>query len=183
MTGWRMAVVLLAVAPGCAAMRAQQAPPPAPVSEVTVLAEGSPAPDATALGLNDKPVRVADYRGKVLVLYFYPVDFASGSTALAQEFREDHAKYKKLGAVVVGVSTDDVNTHKDFAAKFKLPFPLLADSGGALTRAFGVPLEGGTPRPMTFVIDRHGVIRKVWPKVHPWGHHSDEVLAAIKGLR
>jgi peroxiredoxin Q/BCP len=182
MARWRTALFLCAIAPGCAAMQARQAPPPPPPA-APVLAEGAAAPDATAVGLNDKPVHVADFRGKVLVLYFYPVDFASGSTALAQEFREDHPKYKKLGAVVVGVSTDDVNTHKDFAAKFKLPFALLSDSGGALTRAFGVPLEGGTPLPTTFVIDRRGVIRKVWPKVHPWGHHSDEVLAAIKGLR
>jgi thioredoxin-dependent peroxiredoxin len=179
----RRAAIVLSVAAGCAGLRARQPPPAAPVSEAPVLAEGASAPDTAARGLNDKPVRVSDFHGKVLVLYFYPVDFASGATALAQEFREDHAKFKKAGAVVVGVSTDDVNTHKDFAAKFKLPFPLLSDSGGALTRAFGVPLEGGTPKPTTFVIDRRGVIRKVWVKVNPWGGHTGEVLSAVKGLR
>jgi peroxiredoxin Q/BCP len=180
MAGW-LAIAIAACTLGCAGLVGRPPPPPPPVAETSsLIAEGAAAPDAAAVGTNEKQVSIASFRGKVLVLYFYPVDFASGATALAQEFREDHGKYKRLGAVVVGVSSDDVNTHKDFAAKFKLPFALLSDSSGQLARAFGVPLEGGTPKHTTFVIDRRGVVRKVWPKVRPWGGHSAEVLAAVK---
>jgi peroxiredoxin Q/BCP len=161
-----------------------RAPAPAPVADGTeaMLREGTAAPDVAAPGVDGKPVRLSSFHGKVLVLYFYPVDFASGAMALAEELRDDYPKYRKLGATVIGVSTDAPGTHRDFAARYRVPFPLLSDGGGQMAQAFGVPLEAGAARHATFVIDRNGVIRKAWRKVRPWGH-SAEVLAFLKTLR
>lgn len=155
----------------------------APVAEATPTApavgEGSPAPEGWAVAPNGKTVNISDFRGKVLVLYFYPVAFAAGATAQAEEFRSDHGRYRKLGAVVVGVSTDDPSTHAEFGKKYKVPYQLLSDRGGQLASAFDIQLEAGTAPHTTFVIDRGGVIRKVFRKVRPWGH-SAEVLSAVK---
>jgi peroxiredoxin Q/BCP len=173
------AALLAVLAAGCALSR--PAPPPPPEPPEQLLAEGSPVPAASALGPDGKPVAVGDVRGKFLVVYFFPLDYASGATAEAEEFRADFARYRKLGGTVVGVSTDDPETHKEFTAKYKVPFPLLSDRGGEVARAFGVPVRGGTIRHATFLVDHHGVVRKVWPRVRPWGH-SAEVLAAAKAL-
>jgi peroxiredoxin Q/BCP len=83
---------------------------------------------------------------------------------------------------LVGVSTDEASSHRDFASHFQLPFLLLSDRGGALAGAFGVPLQGGTTRHFTFFIDRHGVIRKVWRNVRAWGHPA-EVLTFVQHAR
>ena len=146
-----------------------------------MLAEGSPAPDAGALDAQGKPVRLAQFRGKLLVLYFYPMDFAAGSTAQAKEFAADLDLFKRTGAVVVGVSTDHPTVHADFAEKNRLRFPLLSDADGSMARSFGVTLTGHTAPHVTFLIDRDGVIRKVWRKVRPWGH-SEQVLAATRAI-
>jgi thioredoxin-dependent peroxiredoxin len=164
--------------------------PRAPVAATTpvmpddlssILAEGAAAPEVEGIGTNEKPQPLRRYRGTHLVLYFYPMDFAAGATAEAAEFRSDHLKYRRLGAEVVGVSTDAPQSHRDFRDKHRLPFPLLSDPDGRMARAFGVPMQAGTIGHATFLIDRRGVIRKVWPKVHPWGH-SRQVLAALKAL-
>jgi len=157
------------------------APPPPPLAPV--LDEGAAAPDVTAIGPNEKTVRLSDYRGKPLVLFFYPVDFGSSSTAEAEEFKSDLAHYKKLGVNVVGVSTDHVSSHRDFKEKFKIPFPLLSDPSGEVARAFGVPLEAGTTRHYTFFIDRRGVIKKAWKNVRAWGHSADVLTYAKKSGR
>jgi peroxiredoxin Q/BCP len=166
---------------GCMVRRAP--PPVAPVPDdlSRMLDEGATVPDVTAVGLDGKPVPLARYRGKLAVLYFYPMDFAAGASALADEFKEDHARFRQLGAAVVGISTDEPQTHKQFSERYKLPFPLLSDPGGAVARAFGVPLQAGTATHATFLVDRRGVVLKVWRKVRPWGH-AREVLAAVKGL-
>jgi peroxiredoxin len=91
------------------------------------------------------------------------------------------AELRSLGAVVVGVSTDDVTTHAEFTRKYKIPYTLLSDKDGQLAAAFDVPLRGSTTPHATFVIDRGGTIRKVFRKVRPWGH-SAEVLAAVKDV-
>jgi peroxiredoxin Q/BCP len=166
----------------CAALAPRQPAGPPPPPPAPVLDEGAAAPDVAAIGPNEKPVRLSDYRGKPLVLYFYPVDFGSSATAEAEEFKADLAHYRKLGVTVVGVSTDHISSHRDFTARFKLPFPLLSDPEGSLARAFGVPLEAGTTRHYTFFIDRRGVIRKSWKNVRAWGH-SAEVLAYVKSAR
>jgi thioredoxin-dependent peroxiredoxin len=167
---------------GCARPVAAPAPVAAPPDDLTqMLSEGTPAPDVAALDGKGKSRSLAQFRGKSLVLYFYPMDFAAGASAQADEFSSDFPKYRKLGASIVGVSTDQPTIHRDFAEKYKLPYPLLSDPNGEVARAFGVPLQAGTIRHATFLIDRRGVIRKVWPKVRPWGH-SREVLEAVKQL-
>jgi thioredoxin-dependent peroxiredoxin len=156
-------------------------PVAAPSGVDAMLSEGTAAPDVSALGMRSKPVHLSEFRGKLLVLFFYPMDFAAGATAEVKEFRDDQAKYNRLGVATVGVSMDDVDTHREFAQKNKLPFPLLSDVGGELARAFRVPVEGGTPRHATFLVDRGGVIRHVWKKVRPWGH-SAEVLSVVQAI-
>jgi thioredoxin-dependent peroxiredoxin len=184
--GWGRRLVLAwacAAGLGCVMRKPAPAPLPAAVPDdlSKILTEGTPAPDVAALDHKEKPQSLARYRGQYLVLYFYPMDFAAGASAQAKEFRADLAKYGRYNARIVGISTDEPHIHRDFAAKYKVPYPLLSDPKGEVARAFGVPLQAGTIRHATFLIDRHGVIRKVWPKVQPWGH-SREVLEALKGL-
>jgi peroxiredoxin Q/BCP len=171
-----------AVGAGCP-MPARQAPvaPPPPEDTSTILGEGVSLPELSAASAEGKPVSLRSFRGKTLVLYFYPMDFAAGATALADGFRDDYPRYRKLGVAVVGISTDEPDVHRRFAERYKLPYPLLSDPGGAIARAFGIPLQAGTARHVTFVVDRQGVIRKVWRTVHPWGH-SAEVLAALRTM-
>jgi thioredoxin-dependent peroxiredoxin len=167
----------------CAALGRREPPPPPPAPPAApVLDEGAAAPEVTAIGPGDKQVRLSDFRGKSLVVYFYPVDFGSSATAQAEEFKADHGKYRKLGVTVVGVSTDHTSSHRDFSERFKIPFLLLSDPQGELARAFGVPLEAGTTRHYTFFIDRRGVIKKSWKNVRAWGH-SAEVLGYIKAKK
>jgi peroxiredoxin Q/BCP len=180
----RGGLVTLALAGlSCAAFAPREpAPPPPAAPAPPVLEIGAEAPEVPAIGPNEKAVRLSAYRGKPLVVYFYPVDFGSSATAEAEEFKADLPHYRKLGVTVVGVSTDQVSSHKDFSARFKLPFPLLSDPDGSLARAFGVPLEAGTTRHYTFFIDRHGVIRKEWKNVRAWGHSAD-VLTYAKSAK
>jgi peroxiredoxin Q/BCP len=180
----RLMGVLLLLA-SCAHRPAPEPIEPAapPDDAPDTIAEGSTLPSASALNVDGKSVNLSStFRSKLAVVYFYPLDFAAGASAEAQEFRDDLSKYRKLGATVVGVSTDEPRTHREFAAKLKLTYPLLSDASGELATAFGIPLRGGTARHATFVVDRHGVVRKVWAHVKPWGH-SAEVLAALRALK
>jgi peroxiredoxin Q/BCP len=169
LTSWSM---------GCAL---QSAPPPAPVEPERLLAEGSAVPEVSAVAVDGKSVSLTGFRSKFVVFFFYPLDFAAGATAQAQEFRADHATYRKLGATIVGLSTDEPGTHQEFTQKYKLPYSLLSDRNGEVARAFGLQLHGGATRHVTFLVDRQGIVRKVWPKVRPWGH-SAEVLEALRKL-
>ncbi len=149
------------------------------------LQEGDPAPAFSAPVNGGGRVALADYAGKNVVLFFYPRDNTPGCTKEACAFRDNHAALKRKGAVVLGVSTDPVKAHDKFAAKFQLPFPLLADEDKKIVKAYGVwgpkifmgMKFTGTHR-VTFLIGPDGRIRKVWPKVKP-GEHASEVLAAL----
>jgi peroxiredoxin Q/BCP len=179
----RTVAPLLLLLAGCVPRPSAVAIEPAPPDDApTAIAEGSTLPAASGLDRDGKPVTLGSFHSRLVVVYFYPLDFASGATAEAQEFRDDQAKYRKLGATIVGVSTDEPRTHREFAAKLKIPYPLLSDPSGELAGAFGIPLRGGTTRHATFIVDRHGVVRKAWPHVRPWGH-SAEVLAALRDLK
>jgi peroxiredoxin Q/BCP len=170
---------------GCAGLRARTQPAAAtsPADEgAQILGEGVPAPAVSALDAQGKEVPLSRYRGKLLVLYFYPMDFAAGATAQASEFRDDFGKYRGLHATIVGVSMDEPETHRQFAERYHLPFALLSDPQGEMARAFGVPITAATTRHVTFIVDETGVIRTVWRKVHPWGH-SAQVLTALKQKR
>lgn len=132
--------------------------------------------------------RLEDYRGRWVVLYFYPKDDTPGCTKEACAFRDAHAELKALGAVVLGVSADGVESHRRFAEKYGLNFPLLADPEKAVIRAYGAwgkkNLYGrvyeGVMR-YTFLIDPEGRIARVWKKVKP-ATHAQEVAAALREL-
>jgi peroxiredoxin Q/BCP len=148
------------------------------------LKAGDKAPEFSAL-TQEGQVSLADFHGKQVVLYFYPRDDTPGCTKEACAFRDSFADFKKKGAVVLGVSTDPAKSHSKFAAKYKLPFLLLADEDRKIVEAYGVWGEKrfmgrkyqGTHR-VTFLIDAEGKIKKIWPTVKP-EEHAAEVLSAI----
>lgn len=153
------------------------------------LAEGVKAPSFDLPADNGKRVKLKDFAGKKLVLYFYPKDDTAGCTRQAVEFSAAEKLFAKAGAAIVGVSKDSVEKHDKFKTKHKLSVALGSDTEGKIVEAFGVwgekTLYGrkymGIDR-STFLIDGKGVIRGVWRKVKVPGH-VDEVLAAVKALK
>lgn len=149
------------------------------------LKEGDEAPAFIAATSGGGKLSLADFKGRNVILYFYPRDDTPGCTKEACAFRDDFAAFKKKGAIVLGVSPDSVKSHDKFVAKFKLPFTLLADEDKAIVQAYGVWGEKsfmgrkylGVHR-VTFLIGPDGVIKKIWPKVKP-EEHAAEALAAI----
>jgi peroxiredoxin Q/BCP len=149
-------------------------------------AEGAKAPDFSLPDGRGRTVSLKDFRGKRLVLYFYPKDDTPGCTAEACDFRDNLSRVKRAGAEVVGVSADTAASHAKFAEKYDLPFPLLSDREKTMLEAYGVWQKKsfmgksymGIVR-STFLIDARGVIARVWPKVKVSGH-VDEVLEALK---
>ena len=150
-----------------------------------LLEKGDTAPAFRTVDQNGESAALSDFRGRKVVLYFYPKDDTPGCTKEACSFRDGYAKFRKRKIEVLGVSTDDEKSHKKFAEKFDLPFRLLADPGRKIVTAYGVWGEKsmygrkymGTHR-VTYVIDEKGKIEGVWPKVKPDGH-ADEILEAI----
>jgi len=149
---------------------------------------GQPAPDFTLPDQDGHEVTLSAQKGKPVVLYFYPRDDTPGCTREACNFRDARAEYEKAGARVIGVSPDNPASHKKFAAKYELPFTLVADTERTVCQAYGVWKEKnlygkksmGVER-TTFLIDRDGIVRKVFPKVRVDGH-SDAVLEAIHSM-
>jgi peroxiredoxin Q/BCP len=149
------------------------------------LPAGIPAPAFELMDDTNTPRRLSDYRGKNVVLYFYPEDDTPGCTKEACNFRDDYSAYEKADVVILGVSPNDVKSHMKFKQKFGLPFPLLADVGHTvcdlyqvwgLKKNFGREYEGVLRT--TFLIDESGTIIKVFEKVRP-AEHSTEVLSAL----
>ena len=149
------------------------------------LKEGDAAPDFSAATSGGGKASLSDFKGKNVILYFYPKDDTPGCTKEACGFRDSFSEFQKRGAVVLGVSTDSAKSHDKFVEKFKLPFPLLADEDKKIVNAYGVWGEksflgrifNGTKR-VTFLIGGDGRIRKIWPKVKP-EEHAQEILAAL----
>jgi thioredoxin-dependent peroxiredoxin len=142
-----------------------------------------PADGAIDLALNDQhgnPVRLGDHRGRIVVLYFYPRDMTPGCTVEGKEFRDLHERFAALECAVIGASTDSVASHREFAEKHALPFTLLADTDGALARAFGV-LKGNAAARSTFVLDRELRVRRAFHEVTPRGH-AQAVLDFVRTL-
>lgn len=147
------------------------------------VAVGATAPTFTLPSQEDKPVSLSDYKGKWVVLYFYPKDQTSGCTKEAHNFQRDQAKYNAANAVVLGVSLDTVESHKTFCTKDNLTFKLLADPDHKVIDQYGVPVKSFGPMKYasrdTFLISPEGKVVKMW-EVKDIDNHSDEVLAAIK---
>ena len=148
-------------------------------------AVGAPAPGFTLVNNEGKQINLGDYKGKWVVLYFYPKDFTSGCTLEARNFQRDLAKYDAAKAVILGVSVDTAESHKEFCAKEGLNFKLLSDPEGKVSEQYGSTMEYNGAKYSarnTFIIDPNGKIAKVFEKVNPAGH-SEQVLAALATLQ
>jgi peroxiredoxin Q/BCP len=141
------------------------------------LSVGSDAPAFTAKDTDGKTVSLSDFAGKTVVLYFYPKDDTPGCTKEAQSFRDNYAEYQGKDMVVLGVSQDDQASHKKFTEKYGLPFQLLADTDGAITKAYDVD-GGGYAKRVTYIIDGDGKITHVDEKVKT-DTHAQDILAIM----
>ena len=154
------------------------------LSRSSAPAEGSAAPGFTLPSQEGSSVALKDYRGKWVVLYFYPKDETPGCTREAHNFQRDQAQYAQNNAVVLGVSVDSVDSHKKFCAKEGLNFKLLADTDHKVTDSYGTLTNFGVVKfaaRHTFLIDPHGKIAKAYTSVDPV-KHSAEVLAELDSL-
>jgi len=143
----------------------------------------SPAPDFTLNSQEGRPVNLHDFRGKWVVLYFYPKDMTTGCTIEAHDFQRDIAQYEHRNAVIVGVSEDTVDSHKEFCAKEGLDFKLLSDASHQVASLYGsLAPNGAVAMRNTFLIDPKGVIQKVYLKVNP-STHSEQVLVDLAELQ
>lgn len=149
------------------------------------LSPGDTAPDFTLPESGGGTRSLHDLRGKKVILFFYPKDDTSGCTKEACGFRDSYEEYRGVNAEILGISPDDVKSHDKFAAKYKLPFPLLADVDHQVSEAYGAwgqkSLYGRKYMGMirtTYLIDGDGKVQKVWAKVKP-AEHSREVLSAV----
>ncbi len=146
---------------------------------------GTVAPDFTLNSQEGTPVNLHDYRGKWVVLYFYPKDFTSGCTMEAHNFQRDLAQYQAKNAAILGVSVDDAESHQKFCTKEGLNFKLLADTDRKVSEEYGSIKNFGVTKLSarhTFIISPDGVIIRVYVEVNP-SNHSEEVLAALTELQ
>ncbi|HTX39821.1 MAG TPA: peroxiredoxin [Bryobacteraceae bacterium] len=139
---------------------------------------GQQAPGFTLPSQEGTPVSLNQFRGKWVVLYFYPKDMTPGCTIEAHNFQQDMAKYQHHNAVIVGISVDNMDSHKEFCAKESLTFKLLADPDKKVVEEYGSLGTRGVANRNTFLVDPTGRIAKVWVGVNPT-KHSQEVLAAL----
>lgn len=156
--------------------------PPEEAEERTLLAEGDEAPDFTAEAHDGTTIQLGALRGAPVVLYFYPKDETPGCTAEAQAFRDELPAFEKIGARVIGVSLDSLESHRAFAENHDLNFPLVADPDGKIAASYGVDTSRGYARRVTFVIDAAGKVSKLYPSVHVEGH-ADDVLAHLQAMK
>jgi thioredoxin-dependent peroxiredoxin len=148
-------------------------------------AVGAAAPDFTLNSQENKPVSLHDFKGKWVVLYFYPKDFTSGCTVEAHNFQRDLAQYEQKNAVIVGVSVQDEDSHQKFCTKEGLSFKLLADTTQKVSSQYDSVMTYNDAKfsaRHTFLIDPQGKVQKVWLEVKP-DKHSEEVLAALTALQ
>ncbi len=151
-----------------------------------MLKENDKAPDFSLISDEGKKINLKDFRGKKVILYFYPKDNTSGCTKEACSFRDSIKSFEKNNAVVIGISKDDISSHKKFKEKYNLPFNLLSDESLETIKNYGVWKEKnmygkkymGIER-TTFIIDEKGIIRKIYPKVKVIGH-IEEILNELK---
>lgn len=146
---------------------------------------GAQAPEFTLNSGDGKPISLKDYRGKWVVLYFYPKNFTSGCTIEARNFQKDQDQFQKLNSVVLGVSADNADSHKSFCSKENLTFKTLADKDTKVSAAYGSVMNLAVvkfAKRNTFIIDPNGKIARVFTDVNP-NKHSAEVLAVLASLQ
>jgi peroxiredoxin Q/BCP len=150
----------------------------------TKVKEGDTAPDFDGPTSDGSRLGLKNFLGKRnVVLYFYPKDDTPGCTKEACSFRDNLDSIRRMGAEIIGVSLDSVESHRKFASKYNLPFPLISDKEKRIAQAYGVLKDTGTSASrVTFIIDKAGKVAKVFPKVDVT-KHTEEVVAALKGLR
>lgn len=153
-----------------------------------MISEGESVPKFEAVDAKGKKVKSTDFKGKKHVIYFYPKDFTPGCTTEADEFSKDYKQFQKEGIEVIGVSPDDVDSHKKFCDKMGIKFPLLADVDKEISQKFGVwgkknfmGREYMGVNRSTFLVNEKGKIFKIYPKVKPAGH-SKQVLEDFSNL-
>jgi peroxiredoxin Q/BCP len=146
---------------------------------------GDQAPDFTLKNDAGEDVILSSFRGKPVILYWYPRDDSPGCTKEACGFRDVYSEFQRAGAVVLGINTNSVASHQKFKAKHNLPFSLLSDPDHHVAEQYGVwGLKKSMGREhegihrVTYLIDEQGIVKQVWPKVEPEGH-ADEILAAL----
>jgi peroxiredoxin Q/BCP len=140
---------------------------------------GQQAPDFSLPDGSGRTVKLSDYRGKKVVLYFYPKSFTGGCTAQACSLRDGYADLGNVNAEVIGISVDDEDTQKRFQAENNLPFPVLADAKGEVATLYGVLKDSGVARRITFVIDESGNVTHVFDPAGTEGHAAE--VAAVLG--
>src|SRR2546430_5478261 len=143
---------------------------------------GDTVPDFTLPQQTGELFHLQDLIGKsAIVLYFYPKDDTKGCTIEACSFRDQYEVFKEAGAEVLGISSDSEESHQQFASKYRLPFVLLSDKGGAVRKVFGVPTTLGVlPGRVTYVIDKQGIIRHIFNNMLNAGKHISEALNTVK---
>jgi peroxiredoxin Q/BCP len=143
---------------------------------------GARAPDFTLPSQSGESVRLGDFLGKPVVLFFYPKDDTPGCTKEVCAFRDNFEEYGKLDAEVIGVSSDSVESHKAFVHKHDLPFALLSDEGGKVRKLYRVPNTLGLfPGRVTYVIDEQGVVRRIFSSQLGVERHVQEAISALRG--
>ncbi|MFN5636535.1 MAG: peroxiredoxin [Flavobacteriales bacterium] len=146
---------------------------------------GDKIPEFTLQNQDGTPVEIMDFIGKkTVVFYFYPKDDTPGCTKEACSFRDQYTVFQDLGCEVIGISSDAPKAHKEFAIKYKLPFPLLADEKKEVRTLFGLPksLFGLLPGRVTYIIDKNGIVRGVFNSQLKATQHIDEALKVVRGL-
>ncbi|XWS26548.1 hypothetical protein CRYUN_Cryun26dG0040600 [Craigia yunnanensis] len=146
--------------------------------------KGSVPPSFTLKDQDGKNVSLSKFKGKPVVLYFYPADESPSCTKQACAFRDSYEKFTKAGAEVIGISGDDTSSHKAFAKKYRLPFTLLSDDGDKVRREWGVPADlfGALPGRQTYVLDKKGVVQLIYNNQFQPEKHIDETLKILKSL-
>uniref|UniRef100_A0A7C8ZTR7 Peroxiredoxin Q, chloroplastic n=1 Tax=Opuntia streptacantha TaxID=393608 RepID=A0A7C8ZTR7_OPUST len=154
-------------------------------SIVAKITEGSIPPDFKLKDQDGRTVSLSQFRGKPVVLYFYPADETPGCTKQACAFRDSYEKFKKAGAEVIGVSGDTVESHKAFKEKYKLPFTLLSDEGNKVRKEWGVPADlfGTLPGRQTYVLDKNGVVRLIYNNQFQPEKHIEETLKFLESQK
>ncbi|WP_017316222.1 peroxiredoxin [Mastigocladopsis repens] len=145
---------------------------------------GDTAPDFTLPSQNGTSVSLNNFRGKPVVLYFYPKDDTPGCTTESCAFRDQYEVFKTAGAEVIGVSGDSPESHQKFAAKYQLPFPLLSDKGDQVRKQYGATAAFGLfPGRVTYVIDSQGTVRYVFDSMFNFKGHVEEALKTLQQLQ